>query len=155
MTGTPQRSLHSDLRDLALVAAGAIPGALLRWRLEGVGSAAVGGLRGLVAADFTANMLGCLLLGLVLAQAGRRQRLMLWAGIGFCGSLTTFSSWMLQLARALLAGKPMEGLLVLLVSLLGGLALVALGHRLGSSRRLPPPPQNLQPQWPGLSNPPC
>lgn len=142
MNGTPPRSLHGELRDLGLVAAGAIPGALLRWRLEGLGSAAVGGLRGLVAADFSANMLGCLLIGIVLAQAGRHQRLMLWAGIGFCGSLTTFSSWMLQLARALLAGKPIEGLLVLLFSLLGGLALVALGHRLGSHRRRPQPPQH-------------
>ena len=90
--GIPARSLHGDLRDLGLVAAGAIPGALLRWRLEGIGTAGVGGLRGLVEADFVANMVGCLLIGVVLAQANRRKRLMLWAGIGFCGSLTTFSS---------------------------------------------------------------
>jgi len=131
MSATPSRSLRGDLRDLALVAAGAIPGALLRWRLEAIGTAAVGGLRGLVEADFIANMLGCLLLGLVLAQSKRRQRLILWAGIGFCGSLTTFSSWMLQLARALRAGQAWDSLLVLVVGLLGGLVLVALGHRLG------------------------
>jgi len=131
MSTTASRSLRGDLRDLALVAAGAIPGALLRWRLEAIGTAAVGVLRGLVGADFIANMLGCLLLGLVLAQSKRRQRLILWAGIGFCGSLTTFSSWMLQLARALRAGRAWDSLLVLVVSLLGGLVLVALGHRLG------------------------
>ncbi|MCP9881355.1 CrcB family protein [Cyanobium sp. Alchichica 3B3-8F6] len=131
MSTTPARSLRGDLRDLALVAAGAIPGALLRWRLEAIGTAEVGGLRGLVGADFIANMLGCLLLGLVLAQSVRRKRLMLWAGIGFCGSLTTFSSWMLQLARALRAGEAWDSLLVLAASLLGGLVLVALGHALG------------------------
>ena len=131
MSTTPSRSLRGELRDLALVAAGAIPGALLRWRLEAIGTAEVGGLRGLVGADFAANMLGCLLLGLVLAQSARRQRLILWAGIGFCGSLTTFSSWMLQLARALRAGQAWDSLLVLVASLLGGLVLVALGHLLG------------------------
>ena len=68
--GIPARSLHGDLRDLGLVAAGAIPGALLRWRLEGIGTAGVGGLRGLVAADFVANMAGCLLIGVVLAGMG-------------------------------------------------------------------------------------
>jgi len=134
MSVTPSRSLHGDLHDLALVAAGAIPGALLRWQLEGLGRAGIGGLRGLVAADFVANMVGCLLLGLVLAQSARRKRLMLWAGIGFCGSLTTFSSWMLQLASALRAGEVWNSLLVLVASLLGGLALVALGHALGRRR---------------------
>ncbi|MBD2423477.1 CrcB family protein [Cyanobium sp. FACHB-13342] len=119
MSVPPPRSLQGDLRDLALVATGAIPGALLRWRLE---------------ADFVANMVGCLLLGLVLAQPARRRPLMLWAGIGFCGSLTTFSTWMLQLARALRAGEVWESLLVLMASLLGGLALVALGHALGRWR---------------------
>ena len=131
MSATPSRTLRGDLRDLALVAAGAIPGALLRWRLEAIGTADVGGLRGLVEADFIANMLGCLLLGVVLAQPARRKRLMLWAGIGFCGSLTTFSSWMLQLARALRAGEAWDSVLVLVASLLGGLVLVALGHALG------------------------
>lgn len=139
MSDTPSRTLHGDLRDLALVAAGAIPGALLRWRLEGIGSTGVGGLRGLVEADFMANMLGCLLLGLVLAQSARRKRLMLWAGIGFCGSLTTFSSWMLQLARALRDGQTWESLLVLMASLLGGVALVTLGHALGRRRHTAAP----------------
>jgi CrcB protein len=81
MSTLPSRSLKGDLRDLALVAGGAIPGALLRWQLG---------------ADVVANMLGCLLLGVVLAQASQRKRLMLWAGIGFCGSLTTFCTWMLD-----------------------------------------------------------
>jgi fluoride exporter len=112
----PSRSLQGDLRDLALVAGGAIPGALLRWQLE---------------TDVVANMLGCLLLGVVLAQTRHHKRLMLWAGIGFCGALTTFCTWMLDLARTLLAGKAWESALMVLASLTGGVALVALGHTLG------------------------
>lgn len=76
-------------------------------------------------------MLGCLLLGVVLAQASQRKSLMLWAGIGFCGALTTFCTWMLDLARALQAGKVGESALLLLASLVGGVALVALGRTIG------------------------
>jgi len=116
MSTMPSRSLQGELRDLALVAGGAIPGALLRWQLESA---------------VYAIMLASLLLGVVLAQASPRKRLMLWAGIGFCGALTTFCTWMLDLARALQAGKPGESVLVLLASLAGGVALVALGHSIG------------------------
>ena len=116
MSTKPTRSLRSDLRDLALVAGGAIPGALLRWQVE---------------AELLTNMLGCLLIGVVLAHSSQRKRLMLWAGIGFCGSLTTFCTWMLDLARTLLAGKPWESAVTVLASLAGGVALVALGHKLG------------------------
>lgn len=124
--------LRREIRDLGLVGGGAIPGALLRWKLETVGRALAGGLlRGAVSSDFLANMIGCLLIGLVLAQAPARPRLILAAGIGFCGSLTTFSSWMLELAKALRAGESLAAVSVLVVSLLGGLTLVSAGYAIG------------------------
>ncbi|MFZ0408309.1 MAG: CrcB family protein [Cyanobium sp.] len=122
--------LRREALDLGLVAAGAIPGALLRWRLELVASEAVGGLRGVAGADLVANLIGCLLIGALVAQPPRRARLFLWGGIGFCGSLTTFSSWILELSQALRHGQLMPALSVLLVSLVGGLLLTALGHEL-------------------------
>lgn len=94
-----------ELLDLSLVAAGAIPGALLRWHLPSL---------------LLANLLGCLLLGLLLGWPGARPRLMLWGGIGFCGSLTSFSSWMLQLAALPLASAAFWR--ALLVPVLGGFA---------------------------------
>ena len=139
-----QANLPSELRELGLVAAGAIPGALLRWQLEGAASAWFGGLKGLIEGDFAANMAGCLILGLLLAQPRPSARLGLWAGIGFCGSLTTFSSWMLELVRALDQGDVVGSLRVLLTSLVGGLLLVNLGNWLG--RRL------LSPAADGWSN---
>jgi CrcB protein len=126
-------NLRQELSQLGLVAAGAIPGALLRWHFEQAGEQLTGGLRGLVGADFLANMTGCLLIGMLVAQPPRRARLYLWAAIGFCGSLTTFSSWMLELARALDGGHPSKALAVLVLSLLGGLLLVLLGY--GLARR--------------------
>ena len=100
-----------------LVAGGAVPGALLRWRLQDPSSA---------------NLLGCLLLGLLLPQAQRRPRLMLLAGIGFCGSLTTFSSWILGLNGSLQAGSIAVTGLQVARDLLAGLA--ALGLGLGLAR---------------------
>ncbi len=119
--------LRQELRDLTLVAAGAIPGALLRWQLELLAKSHGGSLRAIAGADLLANLIGCLLIGVLLAQPPRRARLYLWGGIGFCGSLTTFSSWMLELVRGLEAGRPLAVLGGLAVSLLGGLALVQLG----------------------------
>ena len=132
-------SLRREARDLLLVAAGAVPGALLRWRLEDLGKGLVGGHTWQIESDLVANMLGTFLIGVIAAQPAPRPRLMLLAGIGFCGSLTTFSSWMLQIVLALRRGLPGEALAVVLVSLLGGLVLVRLGLAVGrglSRRRI-------------------
>ena len=103
---------RQELENLWLVACGAVPGALLRWQLQEPRSA---------------NLLGCLLLGLVLPQARRRPRLMLLAGIGFCGSLTTFSSWILGLHQSLRTGAIGSTAQELTLDLLMGLAALALG----------------------------
>lgn len=111
---SPARSRRREALDLALVAVGAIPGALLRWRLGDL---------------LLANLLGCLLLGVLLGLPGSRPRLMLWGGIGFCGSLTSFSSWMAQLAALPpLAGDALRNLLL---PLAGGVVALLAGRRLG------------------------
>lgn len=123
--------LGHEIRDLALVGGGAIPGALLRWRLESLSGLLPDNLKSVLGSHGLANMIGCLVIGLVLARSARRPRLMLAVGIGFCGSLTTFSSWMLELARALESGQLSAASGVLVVSLAGGLGLVSLGYALG------------------------
>ncbi|MCU0528453.1 MAG: CrcB family protein [Cyanobium sp. Prado107] len=74
----------------------------------------------MIEGDFAATMLGCLVLGVVLALQPQRRRTFLWAGIGFCASLTTFSSWMLQLNTTLHAGRLAGSLMVLISTLIGG-----------------------------------
>lgn len=109
-----RRALGDEVTALTLVAAGAIPGALLRW--------------GLGQQTLVANLLGCLLLGVISVLAAGRARWLLWGAIGFCGSLTTFSTWMLELSRALAGPAPPAALGVLAAHLGGGLALLWCGR---------------------------
>jgi CrcB protein len=116
----PTRSRRRELGDLVLVAGGTIPGALLRWLLPDL---------------LLANLLGCLLLGLLIGSvdsagsAGLRRRLLLWGGIGFCGSLTSFSSWILALAALPIASTAF--LRAALLPLVGGVAVFLAGRALG------------------------
>ena len=112
--------LRGELTELLLVAAGAVPGALLRWQLA----------LHLGDQNLLVNVLGAALLGFLagLPAAPRRQLLL---GIGFCGSLTTFSSWMLDMVR-LIAGGELASALGLLGLTLGlGLGGAALGLQMG------------------------
>jgi CrcB protein len=102
--------------DLCLVALGAVPGALLRWWLTDT---------------LTANLLGCLVMGMVLGLSRNRPALMLVGGVGFCGSLTTFSAWILALARSLQAGRVGEAMAGVTLPLAGGLGLLVVGLLLG------------------------
>ena len=100
------------------MALGAVPGALLRWLLQ---------------ADPLANVLGCLVIGMVSGSEPPRPRAMLLVGIGLCGSLTTFSGWILALERAMGRGS-LSGVALLLLELAAGVLAVMLGRGLARSR---------------------
>ena len=116
-------SLQLELLELLLVGAGAVPGALLRWQVA----------QHLGDQNLLVNVLGAALLGLLagLPAAPRRQ---LFIGIGFCGSFTTFSSWMLAAMKHLSSGD-WAGALGL-IGLTLGLGLGAAGLGLWCGRRL-------------------
>ena len=101
-------SLQLELQELLFVGAGAVPGALFRWQLA----------LDLGDQNLLVNVLGAALLGLLagLPAAPRRQ---LFLGIGFCGSVTTFSSLMLAAMKHLSAGDWADaaGLLALTLGL--------------------------------------
>ena len=125
------RQLRFALKELALVGCGAVPGAWLRWQ-SGVHLGPV--LGGNAVSDLLVNLIGSLILGFLAGPMPRRPSLLLLLGIGFCGCLTTFSSWMLDVGKLLQAGQPVFGLLLIVVSLLLGLACAAAGFQL--SRRV-------------------
>ena len=128
-------SLDTELQELLLVAVGAVPGALLRWQFSVV----------LQDRDVLVNVLGSLILGLLLGLP-YRPRLQLLAGIGFCGSLTTFSSWMVNSVDLIDSGDPLAALGLIGMTLGLGLGGAALGLWIGRNMsalfvRLSEPPQ--------------
>jgi CrcB protein len=76
------------------------------------------------------NVVGAALLGLLagLPAAPRRQLLV---GIGFCGSLTTFSGWMLDAMRLISTGKVIEASGLIAITLGLGVAASMIGFRCG------------------------
>ena len=71
-----------------LISIGAVPGAIFRWQIDDV---------------FIVNTLGCFLLGIVNSMPGKRIYKLIF-GIGFCGSLTTFSGWSFYLFKLISQG---------------------------------------------------
>ena len=125
------RRLRFELRELLLVALGAVPGSLLRWQSSVHLGPLLGGQAG---SDLLVNVSGSFLLGVLAGPIPRRTSLVLLGGIGFCGSLTTFSGLMLEAARLLQGSKPAAAATLLLLSL--GLGVPAAWSGLALSRRL-------------------
>ena len=120
-------SLKLELQELLLVGLGAVPGALLRWQVA----------LHLGDQNLLVNVLGAALLGLLagLPAAPRRQLLL---GIGFCGSITTFSSWMLAVMEHLSSGDWGAGFGLIALTL--GLGVGAAGLGFWCGRRCPRSP---------------
>lgn len=114
-------------RDLALVAGGGACGAATRWAV--VTLTETGG-------EFPwwtllVNVVGCALLGLLLG-CGDGQRLAV--GVGFCGGLTTFSTFAVEIAGLVDVGSTATATLYLGASLGLGVAAVFVGWRLAPAR---------------------
>ena len=124
-------SLQLELQELLLVGVGAVPGALLRWQLA----------LHLGDQNLLVNVLGAALLGLLAGlPAAPRRKLLL--GIGFCGSFTTFSSWMLAAMKHVSSGGWAAALGLIGLTLGLGLGAAALGFSLGRRFKPPEPPQS-------------
>lgn len=108
------RRLRFELRELLLVALGAVPGSLLRWQSAVNLAPLLGGQAG---SDLLVNVSGSFLLGVLAGPIPWRTSLVLLGGIGFCGSLTTFSGLMLEAARLLQGSEPAAAVALLLLSL--------------------------------------
>ncbi|MEE2696279.1 MAG: CrcB family protein [Cyanobacteriota bacterium] len=123
--------LGHELQELLLVALGAVPGALLRWQVA----------LHLKDQNLLVNTFGAALLGLLagLPAAPRRQLLL---GLGFCGSVTTFSSWMLAAMKHFSTGDWGAALGLIGLTLGLGLGAAGLGFSLGRRIRPPVPPRS-------------
>ena len=117
-----QLSLRQDLSELALVALGAVPGAVMRWQIGSY----------LHDNDVIVNVLGAFILGWLVGLPLRPRRQLL-VGIGFCGSLTTFSSWMVNCVSFIAQGDWFAALGLIGLTLGLGLGAAALGVFIGRS----------------------
>ena len=121
-SNTDQLILREDLRELALVALGAVPGAVIRWQIA----------VHLHDNDVIVNVLGAFILGWLVGLPLRPKRQLL-IGIGFCGSLTTFSSWMVHCVTFIAQGDWLSALGLIGLTLGLGLGAAALGVFVGRS----------------------
>jgi len=115
-----------------LVGIGAIPGAWLRLK-------AVNHFEPMVPkkhwGTFAVNVIACFGLGLVLAMYQSciaKTGLALLIGVGFFGSLSTFSTFAVELLNELRAGRPFVSLVLALASIAAGLCAAGVGYGLGA-----------------------
>ena len=111
---------------VAAVAVGGVAGASLRWAVFTGTSAGAFPWPVLVV-----NVVGSLLLGVVLAEEWSHPtaRLLLHdgIGIGFCGGLTTFSTFSVEVAQLARDGDVATASTYAVLSVVGAIAAVALG----------------------------
>jgi CrcB protein len=119
---TNRLSLRKDLSELLLVALGAVPGAVMRWQ---VGTH-------LHDNNVIVNVLGAFILGWLVGLPLRPKRQLL-IGIGFCGSVTTFSSWMVDCVVFIAQGDWLAAFGLIGLTLGLGLGAAALGVVSGRS----------------------
>lgn len=113
--------------DLAYLIVGAIAGAYIRYK--------VGGEQiffyGIPVTILFINVTGSFILGLSMASVqkfGLSQSYVILIGIGFCGSLTTMSSFALESTNLLEAGKIVAGFFDIILNVGLSLAAVLIGR---------------------------
>jgi len=86
-------------------------------------------------ATLAVNLVGCLLIGVLLAVLSARrpddEHLRTFLGAGVLGGFTTFSAFAVEVADLLRVGAPGIAAGYVAVSVLGGLIAVAVGIRVG------------------------
>lgn len=113
-----------DLKAIALVSAGAVAGALLRF---GISSALPSHE---IWATLAINLAGSFAIGLLLLPDGTDHALRLWAVVGFLGSFTTLSAYSFQTVDLLRSGRTWLAVANVLGNGLGGPLVAFLGWKI-------------------------
>lgn len=84
-------------------------------------------------ATLAVNLIGCLLLGALLAALAVRrpdaERVQVFLGPGVLGGFTTYSAFALEVTDLIASGRPVAAAAYVAVSVVGGVLAVALGIR--------------------------
>lgn len=110
-----------------------VAGTLARYGLQGLVQERTGG--SFPSGTLAVNLSGCFLLGIIgryaLQHLGFPPDLRIAITVGFFGAFTTFSSFSWETVHMLEDGEWTPAALYLAVSVIGGLALVRLGMKVG------------------------
>lgn len=116
-----------------LIAAGGVLGVLMRWSVLNVvpdhATHAVVGL----------NIVGSLLIGFLAGQGHERSDTWPFAAVGFCGGLTTFSTFAADVANRLDGGHAISGLGLFTLTSVAAVVSAGIGYRVGSPHPDPDP----------------
>ncbi len=112
-----------------LVVAGAVVGAPLRLLADRIAVARRGRATGL--GTLTVNVVGSAVLGLVLGLAAAPAWVVTLVGTGFCGTLTTFSTFGYDVVRLIEEKLPARAVVYLAATLVLGVGAAAVGYGLG------------------------
>jgi CrcB protein len=122
------------LKELLWVGAGSCLGGMARYGVSLLLRSASGGFPW---GTFVVNVAGCLLIGLLWGWSSRQGSMPasvnLFLSVGLCGGFTTFSTFSKESLSFLQSSQLSSFLLYVLLSLLLGIAAVALGWRIGHS----------------------
>lgn len=118
----------SRLWVLVAIAVGGALGTAARYELARIEPVGAGTFP---TATFVANVVGSLVLGVALVAIAdglpRSDVARAFVGVGFCGGLTTFSTWMVESVLLVRDGEAGTAVGYLLLSLVAGLVAVAAG----------------------------
>ncbi len=124
----------SNYYSILLITIGAISGAWVRWKItENIQNTYLKSW-----STFSVNIISTFFLGLLLSLLGRIEsadvkiNLSLLIGLGFLGSLSTFSTFIMDLLETMFNQKWKQSILLLLSSIFGGLLMASLGYKLGN-----------------------
>ena len=125
-------AVAGSVPEAVLVGLGAIPGAWLRLKV-------VNHFQPMLPkkhwGTFIVNVVACFALGLVLAlneTCNASTGIALLIGVGFFGSLSTFSTFAVELLNELRAGQTLTAVVLALASIGAGLLASAVGYGLGT-----------------------
>ena len=87
-----------------------------------------------VAGTFTANIIGCLIIGIFITQSGKMQKeWLVFLTSGFCGGITTFSAFAFENTNFIIGNQNGHALLYIGLSIVIGLLATYIGMMIGKS----------------------
>ncbi|MCX6469355.1 MAG: CrcB family protein [Corynebacteriales bacterium] len=123
--------LHRQVRAMLVVFGGGLVGTALRYAAEQLDPATAGHWPW---ATFVVNLVGATILGSLVGwltvsgpDTGVRQRIRLLVGVGFCGSLTTYSAFALESDRLLAGADRVVGIAYVATTVIAGIVCAAIG----------------------------